>query len=36
LLKLIDISNAVVTIDAMGCQKQIAKAIVEEGGDYVL
>ena len=36
LLKLIDISNAVVTIDAMGCQKQIAKVIVEEGGDYVL
>jgi predicted transposase YbfD/YdcC len=36
LLKLIDISNAVVTVDAMGCQKQIAKAIVEEGGDYVL
>jgi len=28
--------NAVVTIDAMGCQKQIAKTIVEEGGDYVL
>ena len=36
LLKLIDISNAVVTIDAMGCQKEIAKTIVEEGGDYVL
>lgn len=36
LLKLIDISNAVVTIDAMGCQKEIAETIVEEGGDYVL
>lgn len=36
LLKLIDISNAVVTIDAMGCQKEIAKTIVDEGGDYVL
>jgi predicted transposase YbfD/YdcC len=36
LLKLIDISNAVVTIDAMGCQKDIAETIVEEGGDYVL
>lgn len=36
LLKLIDISHAVVTIDAMGCQKEIAKVIVEEGGDYVL
>jgi len=36
LLKLIDISEAVVTIDAMGCQKAIAKTIVAEGGDYVL
>lgn len=36
LLKLIDISNAVVTIDAMGCQKEIAKTIVDEGADYVL
>ncbi len=36
LLKLIDISNAVVTIDAMGCQKEIAKVIIEEGGDYIL
>ena len=36
LLKLIDIGNAVVTIDAMGCQKEIAKAIVAEGGNYVL
>ncbi len=36
LLKLIDISNAVVTINATGCQKEIAKVIVAEGGDYVL
>jgi predicted transposase YbfD/YdcC len=36
LLKLIDISNAVVTIDAMGCQKEIAEVIIDEGGDYVL
>lgn len=36
LLKLIDIDKAVVTIDAMGCQKDIAKTIVEQGGDYVL
>jgi len=36
LLKLIDIDGAVVTIDAMGCQKEIAKTIVENGGDYVL
>lgn len=36
LLKLIDIDKAVVTIDAMGCQKEIAQTIVQEGGDYVL
>ena len=36
LLKLIDISEAVVTIDAMGCQKKIAETIIDEGGDYVL
>lgn len=36
LLKLIDIADAVVTIDAAGCQKAIAKAIVDAGGDYVL
>lgn len=36
LLKLIDISNAVVTIDAMGCQKDIAETIIDHGGDYVL
>lgn len=36
LLELIDISGALVTIDAMGCQKEIARKIVEEGGDYVL
>jgi len=36
LLKLIDVTGAVVTIDAMGCQKEIAKTIVDQGGDYVL
>lgn len=36
LLKLIDIAGAVVTIDAMGCQKQIAKTIIQEKGDYIL
>lgn len=36
LLELIEISGALVTIDAMGCQKSIAKKIVDEGGDYVL
>jgi predicted transposase YbfD/YdcC len=36
LLELLDIEGDVVTIDAMGCQKEIAKAIVDKGADYVL
>jgi predicted transposase YbfD/YdcC len=36
LLKLVDISGGVVTIDAMGCQKEIAGAVVAARGDYVL
>jgi predicted transposase YbfD/YdcC len=36
LLELLDINGALVTIDAMGCQKEIAAKIVERGGDYVL
>ena len=36
LLKLLDLEGAVVTIDAMGCQKDIAAGIVQQGGEYVL
>ena len=36
LLRLLDVKGAVVTIDAMGCQKEIAKTITERGADYVL
>ena len=36
LLELLDLKGAVVTIDAMGCQKEITAAIVGEGGQYVL
>jgi len=36
LLELLDVSGALVTIDAMGCQKEIADLIREGGGDYVL
>lgn len=36
LLELLDLSGALVTIDAIGCQKTIAKKIVAGGGDYVL
>ena len=34
LLTLLDIRDATIAIDAMGCQKAIAKQIVEQGGDY--
>jgi predicted transposase YbfD/YdcC len=36
LLELLDLHDKVVTIDAAGCQKNIAQGIVEQGGDYVL
>lgn len=36
LLDLVDIKNSIVTIDAMGCQKNIALQIIEQGGNYVL
>jgi predicted transposase YbfD/YdcC len=36
LLDLLDLSGCIVTIDAMGCQKAIARKIVEQGADYVL
>ncbi|OWK34927.1 ISAs1 family transposase [Fimbriiglobus ruber] len=36
LLKPIDLTAAVITIDAMGCQKEIARDIVAGGGDFVI
>lgn len=36
LLRLVDIKGAIITIDAMGTQKAIAKQIVEGKADYVL
>jgi predicted transposase YbfD/YdcC len=36
LLELLDLRGALVTIDAIGCQKAIARQIVAGGGDYVL
>ena len=36
LLKLLDLKGALVTIDAIGCQKRIAQQIVDQGGDYLL
>jgi predicted transposase YbfD/YdcC len=35
-LKLVELVGAVVTIDAMGCQAEVARAIVDGGGDYIL
>ncbi len=36
LLELLDLHGALVTLDAMGCQKKIAQQITQAGGDYVL
>jgi predicted transposase YbfD/YdcC len=36
LLRVLEVSGALVTIDAMGCQKEIAGLIREGDGDYVL
>jgi len=36
LLRMLELSGAVVTLDAMGCQKEIAAEIRQGGGDYVL
>ncbi|QDU45228.1 Transposase DDE domain protein [Symmachiella dynata] len=36
LLQILEISGSLVTIDAMGCQTEIAKEIVAQGADYCL
>lgn len=36
LLDMLDVEGATVTIDAMGCQTEIAKKIISKGADYVL
>lgn len=36
LIRLLDLRGCIVTIDAMGCQTEIARAIVDQGGAYVL
>jgi predicted transposase YbfD/YdcC len=36
LLQLLDVRGATVTIDAMGCQKEIARQVRAQGADYVL
>ena len=36
LLEILDLSGAIVTIDAMGCQKEVAAQLRDQGADYVL
>jgi len=36
LIQMLDLSGAIVTIDAMGCQKEIAAGLDDAGADYVL
>ena len=36
LLRFLYLKGCIVTIDAMGCQKDIVKQITEQGGDYVI
>lgn len=36
LLRLLDLQGCIVTIDAIGCQRDIAAQIVEQGADYLL
>ena len=36
LMKTLDLRGCIVTADAMGCQKEIARQIVDQGADYVL
>lgn len=36
LLEALDLKDCIVTIDAMGCQTEIAEQIIEQDGDYLL
>ncbi|EDQ01130.1 putative RfbQRSO155-1 [Shewanella benthica KT99] len=36
LLAMLDIENSIITLDAMGCQKEIVKLIVKQKADYIL
>lgn len=36
LLRILELKNCIVTIDAMGCQTEIARTIIERGADYIL
>ena len=36
LLKILNLEGCIVTIDAMGCQREIVEEIIERGADYVI
>lgn len=36
LLRILELKNCIVTINAMGCQREIARTIIERGADYIL
>jgi len=36
LLRVLELGGCIVTLDAMGCQKSIAREIIEADADYVL
>jgi len=36
LLSMLDIEHSIITLDAMGCQQEIAKQIIQQKADYIL
>lgn len=36
LLTMLDIENSIITLDAMGCQQEIAKPIIKQKANYIL
>jgi predicted transposase YbfD/YdcC len=36
LIEMLEIAGSVITLDAMGCQKDITSLIIKKKGDYVL
>lgn len=35
-LRVLELKNCIITIDAMGCQRETAKTIIDRGADYIL
>ena len=33
---MLDIENSIITLDAMGCQREIAQQIIKQKADYIL